>query len=134
MSASGQRSALWRQKTDKLRRARLRCCCTKKDILGNDEKRFARLYYGLQERQKLTSTSAGRRRRTTSGRPISDSCPPEAAASRRAPCQSRPSLRISSAQLLDCSVGALPAPDLPRGLRAALPLQRSEPPARRRVP
>src|SRR5262249_4140047 len=86
----------------------------KKDILGNDEKRFAGLYYGLQERQKLTSTSAGRQRRTTSGRPISDSCPLKAAASHRAPCQSRPSLRISSAQLLDCSVGAPPAPDLPR--------------------
>src|SRR5215831_8546137 len=81
-----------------------------------------------------SSSGPGRGRRKTSGRPISDSYPPKAPASRRAPCQSRPSLRISSAQLLDCSVGAPPAPDLPRGLRAALPLQRSEPPARRRVP
>src|SRR5215469_14352449 len=65
---------------------------------------------------------------TLSGHLIAGSYLPKARAWPRAPCRNPPSLRISSAPLLDCSGRVPPAPDLPKGLRAAFPLWHSGPP------
>src|SRR6516162_501930 len=74
---------------------------------------------------------------TPSGHLIAGSYLPKARVWRRAPCRNPPSLRISSAPLLDCSGRVPPAPDLPKGPREAFPLWHSGPPAQcqlRRAP
>jgi len=72
-----------------------------------------------------------------SGHPIAGLYLPKARAWRRAPCRNPPSLRTSSAPLLDCSGRVRHAPDPPQSLRTAFPLWHSGPPAQcqlRRAP
>src|SRR5215472_15055620 len=57
-----------------------------------------------------------------SGHPIAGLYLPKARAWHRAPCRNPPSLRTSSAPLLDCSDRVPRAPDLPQDPRAAFPL------------